>query len=319
MELDTGPWVAAEVCVRVRRAATRRCPGSAPWPAPPHGRRARRSDHDRSWRWAAAGSRRSRTTRSSTTGCSTPARRSARGCCSCRPPAATTRATSRSSTPRSAAGTATRRTCSCSTARSTTCASLILSQDVVYVGGGNTVNLLAVWRAQGIDRILREAWERGVVLAGLCAGSMCWFEGGVTAAFGTRLVPVRGRAGAAAGQQLPALPHAPGRLHRGAHRRAGAGPRRRRRRRAALRRPPAGGGRRVPRGPARVPRGGRGRAGGRGAPAPDPAGPGMRLSGRPTRTPRRRGGPPGPRRRALGATARRTINCLGGLLTSGGR
>ena len=51
----------------------------------------------------------------------------------------------------------------------------------------NTVNLLAVWRAQGIDAILREAWERGVVLAGLCAGSMCWFEGGVTASFGHRL------------------------------------------------------------------------------------------------------------------------------------
>jgi dipeptidase E len=64
---------------------------------------------------------------------------------------------------------------------------LLLAQDVIYVGGGNTVNLLAVWRAQGIDAILREAWERGVVLAGLCAGSMCWFEAGVTASFGRRL------------------------------------------------------------------------------------------------------------------------------------
>ena len=63
----------------------------------------------------------------------------------------------------------------------------LLAQDVIYVGGGNTVNLLAVWRAQGMDVLLREAWERGIVLGGLCAGSMCWFEGGITASFGRRL------------------------------------------------------------------------------------------------------------------------------------
>ena len=55
----------------------------------------------------------------------------------------------------------------------------LLAQDVIYVGGGCMLNLLAIWRAHGLDAILREAWERGVVLAGLSAGSMCWFEWGV--------------------------------------------------------------------------------------------------------------------------------------------
>jgi dipeptidase E len=80
---------------------------------------------------------------------------------------------------------------------------LLLSQDVIYVGGGNTVNLLAVWRAQGIDEVMREAWERGIVLAGLCAGSMCWFEGGVTASFGTRLTPLTGGLGLLPGTNCP--------------------------------------------------------------------------------------------------------------------
>jgi dipeptidase E len=60
----------------------------------------------------------------------------------------------------------------------------LLSQHAVYVGGGSMVNLLAIWKAQGIDRILREAWEAGIVLAGLSAGSMCWFEYGVTTSSG---------------------------------------------------------------------------------------------------------------------------------------
>jgi peptidase E len=59
-------------------------------------------------------------------------------------------------------------------------AELLAAADVVYVPGGNTVNALAVWRAQGIDRLLREAWARGAVLAGLSAGALCWFEAGVT-------------------------------------------------------------------------------------------------------------------------------------------
>jgi dipeptidase E len=51
----------------------------------------------------------------------------------------------------------------------------LLSQDLIYVGGGSVVSLLGVWRAHGIDRILHEAWETGVVLCGLSAGSLCWF------------------------------------------------------------------------------------------------------------------------------------------------
>jgi len=60
----------------------------------------------------------------------------------------------------------------------------LLSQDVVYVGGGSVISLLGVWRAHGLDQILREAWEAGVVLCGLSAGSLCWFAEGVTAFHG---------------------------------------------------------------------------------------------------------------------------------------
>jgi dipeptidase E len=60
----------------------------------------------------------------------------------------------------------------------------LLAQDVVYVGGGNTVNMLAVWRAHGVDAALREAWEAGVVLCGMSAGSLCWFECGITDSYG---------------------------------------------------------------------------------------------------------------------------------------
>jgi len=60
----------------------------------------------------------------------------------------------------------------------------ILSQEILYVGGGSMRNLLAIWRAHGLDRLLIEAWRRGVVLAGLSAGAMCWFQGGVTRSSG---------------------------------------------------------------------------------------------------------------------------------------
>jgi dipeptidase E len=56
----------------------------------------------------------------------------------------------------------------------------LLDQDLIYVGGGSVRSLLGVWRAHGIDRILREAWERGVILCGLSAGSLCWFAEGVS-------------------------------------------------------------------------------------------------------------------------------------------
>jgi dipeptidase E len=67
----------------------------------------------------------------------------------------------------------------------------LLAQDAIYVGGGSMVNLLAIWRAQGVDEILRDAWRAGVVLAGLSAGSMCWFHWGVTTSSGAP-APARG-------------------------------------------------------------------------------------------------------------------------------
>src|SRR3954464_12140623 len=63
-------------------------------------------------------------------------------------------------------------------------AKFILEQDVLYVGGGNTANLLTLWRFHGIDKIIREAWRRGTVLCGVSAGMICWFESSVTDSFG---------------------------------------------------------------------------------------------------------------------------------------
>ncbi len=63
-------------------------------------------------------------------------------------------------------------------------AEIVLSQDIVYVGGGSMRNLLALWHAHGLDHLLVQAWERGTVLAGLSAGAMCWFQGGVTCSSG---------------------------------------------------------------------------------------------------------------------------------------
>lgn len=67
---------------------------------------------------------------------------------------------------------------------------LILSQDLIYVGGGNTANMLAIWRAHGLDKILREAWQSGVVLSGMSAGANCWFQASVTDSFGLQLQPL---------------------------------------------------------------------------------------------------------------------------------
>jgi peptidase E len=60
----------------------------------------------------------------------------------------------------------------------------VLAHDAIYVGGGNTANMLAIWRAHGLDQILRDALAAGLVLAGLSAGAVCWFEGTVTDSFG---------------------------------------------------------------------------------------------------------------------------------------
>ncbi|MFA4928542.1 MAG: peptidase E [Patulibacter sp.] len=62
--------------------------------------------------------------------------------------------------------------------------SLILSQDIIYVGGGSLHNLLALWRAHGVADLMLEANARGTVLAGLSAGAMCWMEGGVSTSVG---------------------------------------------------------------------------------------------------------------------------------------
>lgn len=64
----------------------------------------------------------------------------------------------------------------------------LLDQDLVYVTGGNTANLLALWRLHGVDTALRAAWEAGVVMTGQSAGSLCWHTGGTTDSFGPDLV-----------------------------------------------------------------------------------------------------------------------------------
>ncbi len=63
-------------------------------------------------------------------------------------------------------------------------ASHLLAQDLIYVGGGNVVSMLGVWRAHGLDEILRQAWRQGIVLCGPSAGSLCWFEEALSAFHG---------------------------------------------------------------------------------------------------------------------------------------
>jgi len=80
---------------------------------------------------------------------------------------------------------------------------LALSHDAISVGGGNTANMLAIWRVHGFDAILREAWERGLVLFGVSAGMLCWFEAGVTDSFGPRLEGLRDGLGFLSGSACP--------------------------------------------------------------------------------------------------------------------
>ena len=63
----------------------------------------------------------------------------------------------------------------------------LLTQDVIYVGGGNTKSMLAVWRDWDVPRLLRQAWTNGTVLAGISAGAICWFRMGVTDSWGKGL------------------------------------------------------------------------------------------------------------------------------------
>jgi dipeptidase E len=81
----------------------------------------------------------------------------------------------------------------------------VCSQDIVYVGGGNTVNMLAIWRAHGLDKALNAALHSGTILAGISAGSICWFEHGITDSFsfGGELQPLSGLLGFLPGSNCP--------------------------------------------------------------------------------------------------------------------
>ena len=81
--------------------------------------------------------------------------------------------------------------------------SFALSHDAILVSGGNTANMLAIWRVHGFDRVLREAWEGGVVLFGASAGLICWFEAGITDSFGPQLEGMRDGLGFLAGSACP--------------------------------------------------------------------------------------------------------------------
>jgi peptidase E len=79
----------------------------------------------------------------------------------------------------------------------------LLDKDAIYVGGGNTASLLAVWRAHAVDRALARASDEGVVLAGISAGAICWFESGTTDSFGPTLEALTGGLGWLAGSCCP--------------------------------------------------------------------------------------------------------------------
>ena len=126
----------------------------------------------------------------------------------------------------------------------------LLAQDVIWVGGGSVANLLAVWRVHGLDEVLRECWESGVVLGGVSAGSICWYVGGPTDSYGTDLQALPARPGPAALRQrrplrqrgaAPAAAARAGRQRHAAHL-----ARHRRRRRPGLRGHRAGRGGRRP-------------------------------------------------------------------------
>ena len=119
-----------------------------------------------------------------------------------RPPAATAPRPSTRSTPASA--TAPRRPCSTLFVREVEdIRSFLLDQHLIYVGGGNTANMLAIWRLHGVDVVLREAWSRGIVLAGVSAGANCWFEACSTDSFGPHLAPLNDGLGFLAGSFCP--------------------------------------------------------------------------------------------------------------------
>jgi peptidase E len=87
----------------------------------------------------------------------------------------------------------------------------LLSRDLIFVLGGSVANMLAVWRVHGLDRIMRAAWQAGVVLAGVSAGAICWFEGGTTDSFGPDLLPFTDGLGFLTGSYCPHYDSEPGR------------------------------------------------------------------------------------------------------------
>ena len=79
----------------------------------------------------------------------------------------------------------------------------IREQDIVMVGGGNTANMLAIWRLHGVDRALRDAYAAGTILTGWSAGCICWFEAGITDSFTPELGPLHDGLGLLAGSACP--------------------------------------------------------------------------------------------------------------------
>jgi dipeptidase E len=67
----------------------------------------------------------------------------------------------------------------------------VMDKDIIYVGGGSTKNLLVLWKEWGLDGILRKAWQSGTILAGVSAGSICWFEEGITDSYGDGMEPLQ--------------------------------------------------------------------------------------------------------------------------------
>ncbi|GCE00361.1 peptidase E [Embleya hyalina] len=91
-------------------------------------------------------------------------------------------------------------------------ADVLAESDVIYVGGGSTLNLLALWRLHGLDAALSaRAARRDLVVCGLSAGALCWFEGGITDSYGPRLRPLADGLGWARGSVCPHYDGEPGR------------------------------------------------------------------------------------------------------------
>lgn len=81
--------------------------------------------------------------------------------------------------------------------------SFVLRQDIIYVGGGNTANMMAVWREHGLVDILEDAYDEGAIFTGPSAGGICWFDSGVTDSYGTELAPLSGCMGFVEGSFCP--------------------------------------------------------------------------------------------------------------------